>query len=148
MEERFVLDSPAIEAAVKYRGSVEYPPRRPGKNSLDDVPAMGGSAYNGMFAVTKDEKGIYVAPGFTDIGKFEGGYLADGDYTFKDYFVFLVAKVHNTNGRFSIRTSPSQEGWYVAGETMSWALAYFDTDQKIVQLYTQGIINFSERYYI
>lgn len=53
MEDRFVLDSPALEAAVKYRSNTSYPGRRPGKNSLDDSPAFGGgnAAYNGYFTL-------------------------------------------------------------------------------------------------
>jgi hypothetical protein len=53
MEDRFLLDSPAIEAAVKFRGETLYPSRRPGKNSLDDSPALGegDAAYNGYFTL-------------------------------------------------------------------------------------------------
>ena len=52
-EDRFLLDSPAIEKAVAFHNSADYPPRRPGKNSLDDVPAMGGgeNSYNGYFTI-------------------------------------------------------------------------------------------------
>lgn len=146
-EDRFLLDSPAIEKAVAFHNSADYPPRRPGKNSLDDVPAMGSSGYNGMFAVKRDENGIYVSPGYTDLGKFEGGYLLDGDEDNAEMFVLLVRRV-NSPRTFSVRTSISQNGHYVAGETMSWALAYIDIDKEIKQLYTQGIINFSERYFV
>ena len=146
-EDRFLLDSPAIEKAVAFHNSADYPPRRPGKNSLDDVPTMGGGEYNGMFAVKRDENGIYVSPGYTDLGKFEGGYLFEGDEDNAEMFVLLVRRV-NSPRTFSVRTSSSQNGHYVAGETMSWALAYIDIDKEIKQLYMQGIINFSERYFV
>ena len=49
----FVLDSPALETAVKLRGGVEYPAKRPGKNSLEAAPVGVSSedGYNGYFTI-------------------------------------------------------------------------------------------------
>ena len=53
--EKFVLDSPALEDAVKLRSTANYPPRRPGRNSLKEVQATGGAGagpeYNGYFTI-------------------------------------------------------------------------------------------------
>lgn len=51
--EKFVLDSPALEEAVKLRSTANYPPRRPGRSSLKEVQATGGGGaeYNGYFTL-------------------------------------------------------------------------------------------------
>lgn len=51
--EKFVLDSPALEEAVKLRSTANYPPRRPGRSSLKEVQATrgGGGGYNGYFTI-------------------------------------------------------------------------------------------------
>lgn len=66
-EDVFILDSPALESAVKLRGSVEYPPKRPGKNSLESPPETSFSGeYNGYFSLKdiseRDSSGKITTP--------------------------------------------------------------------------------------
>lgn len=53
MDNVFVLDSPALENAVKLRSTTDYPPRRPGRSSLKEVQATGGGGggYAGYFTI-------------------------------------------------------------------------------------------------
>lgn len=147
MEDRFVLDSPALEAAVTYRNSTGYPPRRPGRNSLDDPPAGGSSAYNGMFAVTKTEKGIYVARGYTDLGWFLGGHVRQGDPT--TGYVCLAATITQISApQFEARISTRPDDFYTPGECIFWELAIVEGDREITQLHQEGMIAFRERYFI
>lgn len=148
MEDRFVLDSPALEAAVTYRNSTGYPPRRPGKNSLEDPPAMGGG-YDGMFAVSIIDGMVHVAPGYTDLGEFEGGYLKEDDPAIG--YVCLVADVSLGYGeeRFSVRCSQNpHRDLYKAGDYVYWELARKINSADIIQLHIGGMIAFRERYYI
>lgn len=52
MGDTFILDSPALEAAVKYKSTTHYPSRRPGRSNLTAPGDVSGSAgYNGYFAL-------------------------------------------------------------------------------------------------
>jgi hypothetical protein len=59
--EKFVLDSPTLEEAVKLRSTTNYPPRRPGRSSLKEVSFQGG--YDGYFAVQFDGETFSVVDG-------------------------------------------------------------------------------------
>lgn len=74
----FLLDSPAIERAVMAHNTVNYPPRRFGKSSLNEIPAVTsggvGYEYNGqhklILKTTANSQGVnsysvYVADGAT-----------------------------------------------------------------------------------
>lgn len=77
-EDRFLLDSPAIEKAVAFHNSADYPPRKPGKNFLDDVPAAGGG-YDGMFAVSLVGDTITVCDGGDPDSGTAGYYYFNGN---------------------------------------------------------------------
>ena len=52
MPEKFVLDSPILEAAARYKSHTQYPKKIPGRSSLKEVPATsGGASYNGYFTI-------------------------------------------------------------------------------------------------
>lgn len=62
MGDTFILDSPALEAAVKYKSKTHYPSRRPGRSNLTVPGDVSGSAgYNGYF--TLKDVSTYTADG-------------------------------------------------------------------------------------
>jgi hypothetical protein len=108
---------------------------------------LGGAwdyGYNGMFAVKRDENGIYVSPGYTDLGEFAGGYVKEGDPTVG--FVCLVASLWGNEDRFSVRCAPIPfDALYQAGHYVYWEIATIRSE--VVQLH-MGMIAFRERFYI
>jgi hypothetical protein len=76
VEDRFLLDSPAIEAAVKFRGETLYPSRRPGKNSLNEEYSPG--AYDGYFLVVFENDTLSVVDGGAPEEGTAGRYYMNG----------------------------------------------------------------------
>lgn len=105
--------------------------------------------YNGMFAVSIIDGMVHVAPGYTDLGEFEGGYLKEDDPAIG--YVCLVADVSLGHGeeRFSVRCSQNpNRDLYKAGDYVYWELARKINSADIIQLHMGGMVAFRERYYI
>lgn len=157
MEDRFLLDSPAIEAAVAFRSSAEYPSKRPGKNSIDISTPGGSSAYNDMFAVTDNGdgtatiKGGVAQIGFAEIPK----YIEDATvaYSYGD-FICLIARRDGVREAWKlsfVSTNGNVKDLYVPGTQMYFELAGPDgtgNHALLVQYWQGGMIRFSDRYYV
>lgn len=158
-EDRFLLDSPAIEKAVAFHNSADYPTRRPGKNSLDDVPAMTGSAsYNGMFAVTDNGDGTATIKGGLAQIEFAGvpKYIEDATVAYYyGYHICLIARRDGFREAWKLSFVSVETGddkyLYVPGTQMYFELAgpsWIDDHASLVQYWQGGMIRFSDRYYV
>lgn len=157
-EDRFLLDSPAIEKAVAFHNSADYPPRRPGKNFLDDAPAVGGG-YDGMFAVTDNGdgtatiKGGWAQIGFAEVPK----YIEDATVAYYyGYHLCLIARRDGVREAWklsfvSVMLPGNVKDLYVPGTQMYFELAgpsETDDHASLVQYWQGGMIRFSDRYYV
>lgn len=153
MSDAFVLDSPALEAAVRFHSKVEQPKRRPGRNYLKEQPVTGGTS--GMFTVsTFGENGVAVKGGFTDLdSSFFPGIVLENQKLSHNQAVFLTATRKTGTWVLAIEVANIASELYIPGEKISYPLAVFyaagrDLPVSLYQLHHGGRVNFKELYYI
>jgi hypothetical protein len=158
--EKFVLDSPALEEAVKLRSTTNYPPRRPGRSSLKEVQATGGGEYDGMFAVTVNEDGTASVKGgwvFIEHNALPH-YVGDAIIPYLvGNWVCLVARKPGIRDPwelfFTSCTPMDLPNLYVPGTQMYMEIAGPRTRDNapavlLVQYWQGGAVRFAERYYV
>lgn len=154
MSDVFVLDSPALEAAVRFHSKVEQPKRRPGRNNLKEQPVAAGGT-SGMFTVsTFGENGVAVKGGFTDLdSSFFPGIVLENQGLSHNMAVFLTATLKSNTWVLAIEIDHIYAKLDIPGEKISYPLAVFYRDTPsapvaLYQLHCGGRVNFKELYYI
>ena len=155
MSDVFVLDSPALEAAVRFHSKVEQPKRRPGRNNLKEQSVTAG-ASGGMFTVsTFGANGVAVKGGFTDLENrpFPDTVLENQDLS-RGPGVFLTATLKLNTWVLAVEVTPrGSDDLYIPGEKIYYQLAQFYRTSEalpfaLYQLHHGGRVNFKELYYI
>lgn len=159
--EKFVLDSPALEEAVKLRSPTNYPSRRPGRSSLKEVPAtgVGEVAYNGMFAVTDNGDGTATVNGgavmvrFNDFPVWIDGKILP--FAINSSAIALIAKREGVRDPWQIELVSCDNnklpGLYIPGTQMYMEIAGGVVREGygiFAQYWQGGMIRFCDRYYV
>ena len=154
MSDVFVLDSPALEAAVRFRSEANQSPRRTGRNYLKEQPVTAG-ASGGMFTVfTYGTNGVAVKGGFTDLSNdFFSDIVLENQNLSHKQAVFLTATRKTGAWVLAIEIANIAAEIYKPGEKISYPLAVFyatgrDLPVSLYQLHHGGRVNFKELYYI
>ena len=155
MSDVFVLDSPALESAVRFHSEANHPPRRPGRNYLKEQPATAG-ATSGMFTVfTYGTNGVAVKGGFTDLSSdFFSDIVLENQNLSHNQAVFLTAtRKTGTSWVLAIEVANIVSVLDIPGEKISYPLAVFyapnrNSSVSLYQLHHGGRVNFKELYYI
>lgn len=157
MSDVFVLDSPAIEAAVRFHSEANHPPRRTGRNYLKEQSVTAGGATSGMFAVSYDGVSkLSIKGGITDLRSSEPfpDTVLEPLHPWHNMAILLLATLQKNTWVLSAREG---DIWgkdiYTPGEVITYPLAVFLEEEKggplhLHQLHPGGMVSFREIYYI
>lgn len=77
MPEKFLLDSPILEAAARYKSHTKYPKKIPGRSSLQEMYIPAG--YDGFFAVSMTDGKLSVTDGGNPDSGTAGYFYINGE---------------------------------------------------------------------
>ena len=139
--------------------------RTPGGTVIRSTSAAGPGAqafspsYDGMFAVRENDDGtVTVNGGFVDLTpigpnaprEIAGSTLQKPEVEYPTSQLFVLLTARYVLGLWQLAFEISTDGrLYTPGELISWPLARLSSPGKeFVQLWQNGMINFSDRYYL